>query len=234
MLMTGTPERRPGRRGLPLVGALGTGSFATCKYKCDYDCWHDASNTSDNETFEQVVQRDLSRRSFLRAGAAGLMVLGGSRLVGGATPADAQTVSPPKGSEEPELQKQAAKRLDFTPIEPSRADAVVVPDGYASQLLIRWGDPVLPGAPRWRFDRQTPKAQAGQFGYNNDYVAFMPPPWDSRYENSRIALLWVNHEYTNPELMFADFHRDAPTKDQVDIQMNAIGGTAVEVLRPPR
>jgi secreted PhoX family phosphatase len=231
MLMTATPERRPGRRGLPLVGALGTGSFTTCKYKCDYDCWHDAPNTSDNETFEQVVQRSVSRRSLLRAGAVGLMVLGGSRLVGDAAPANAGTVPPSDAPSGADFEAQAAKRLDFTPIEPSRVDAVVVPDGYASELLIRWGDPVLPGAPRWRFDRQTPEAQAGQFGYNNDYVAFMPLPWGSRYENSRTALLWVNHEYTNPEIMFADFDPDAPTKDQVDIQMNAIGGTVVEIFR---
>ena len=229
--MTGKPERRPGRRGLPLVGALGTGSFATCKYKCDYDCWHDASNTSDNETFEQVVRRSISRRSFLRAGAAGLMVLGGSRLVGGATPADARTISPPTGAQAPELHEQAAARLGFTPIEPSRADAVVVPDGYASELLIRWGDPVLPSAPRWSVDSQTPEAQAGQFGYNNDYVAFMPLPWASRYDNSDRGLLWINHEYTNPEIMFADYDPDAPTREQIDIQMNAIGGSVVEVSR---
>ena len=229
--MSATPEHRSGRRGLPLVGALGTGSFDTCKYKCAFDCWHDAPNTSSNETFEKVVQRAIERRTVLRAAAAGLLVLGGGRMVGGATPAAAQALLPAGASNQGLLEGQSPKQLGFTPIAPTTADAVVVPDGYASELLIRWGDPVLAGAPRWRFDQQTPEAQAGQFGYNCDYVAFMPLPWGSRFENSANGLLWVNHEYTNPELMFADFDASAPTKDQVDIQMNAIGAAVVEIVR---
>ena len=228
--MTGTPKRPSRRRGLPLVGALGTGSYDTCKYKCGYDCWHGPTNPTDNETFASVVQRSMDRRAFLRIGAAGMVAFGAGRLLE-APPAGAATAVPPDPSPTPQVEAQAAKRLDFTPIEPTTADVVVVPDGYVSELLIRWGDPVLPGAPRWRFDRQTPRAQAGQFGYNNDFVAFMPLPWDSRFENSESALLWVNHEFTNPELMFAGYDPDTPTKDQVDIQMYAIGGTILQIAR---
>jgi secreted PhoX family phosphatase len=36
--------------------------------------------------------------------------------------------------------------------------------------------PVLPGAPAFDFDRQTPQAQAGRFGYNNDFMGLLALP----------------------------------------------------------
>ncbi len=86
---------------------------------------------------------------------------------------------------------------------------MVLADGYSNVILIAWGDPIRPGAPEFDFDAQTPADQARQFGYNNDYLAFFPLPWWSA--NSFIGLLWSNHEYTNPELMFRDYDEDNPT-----------------------
>ena len=40
--------------------------------------------------------------------------------------------------------------------------------------MIRWGDPVVPGAPAFDVRTQTPEAQREQFGYNNDYVGVLP------------------------------------------------------------
>ena len=42
-----------------------------------------------------------------------------------------------------------------------------------------------------------PQAQARQFGYNNDYVGYIPIDGSAEH-----GLLVVNHEYTNPHLMF--------------------------------
>ena len=72
-----------------------------------------------------------------------------------------------------------------------------VAEGYDAEVLIRWGDPLVPGlAP---FDPQTLRAgeQAQRFGYNNDYIAFFPLD-----ETGARGLLCVNHEYTSPEVMF--------------------------------
>lgn len=146
-----------------------------------------------------MVQRGLSRRDFLRAtvvvsaaGAVALTASGAEALPAAPT----GTVA---------ARRQAAAALSFTPIAPSSADELIVPDGYSYEILLRWGDPLFPGAPEFDFDNQTGEAQARQFGYNNDFVAFMPLPLPRRRggrPRSRRGLLWVNHECVNPQIMF--------------------------------
>jgi secreted PhoX family phosphatase len=114
--------------------------------------------------------------------------------------------------------------LAFTPIEPSILDDVVVPGGYAWEVLVRWGEPILEGAPGFDFNAQTPAAQAGQFGYNCDYVAFIPTTGTE-------GVLWVNHEFTNPEIMFPDWNQETSTRAHVEIEMAALGGSVVAVER---
>jgi uncharacterized protein len=46
--------------------------------------------------------------------------------------------------------------------------------------------------------------------------------------------LWANHEYTNPELMFRSYDADNPTREQVDIEMAAHGGSVVLIQRAKR
>ena len=76
-----------------------------------------------------------------------------------------------------------------------------VAEGYDVQMLIRWGDPVVAGAPAFDPANQTAAAQAKQFGYNNDYLGLHPLPPGSRAGDR--FLLVANHEYTNSNLMFA-------------------------------
>ncbi len=206
---------------LPIFSAT-PGSHETCRWKCGDACFSQVPNRSGNETFEQVVARGLSRRSFLKGGIASAIVLStaGSVLTGTeralASTGAAADVVPRPG-------------LRFTPIEPTVVDDVVVPRGYDWDILRKWGDPVLPGAPEWDFHHQTAQAQAAQFGYNNDYVAFFSR--GSAGNGNRHGLLWVNHEYTNPELMFPDYDPDQPTREQVDIEMAAHGGSVLQIKR---
>jgi secreted PhoX family phosphatase len=112
-----------------------------------------------------------------------------------------------------------------------------VAEGHEAQVLIRWGDAVLPGAPVFDPRAQTPAAQARQFGYNNDYLGYLPMPGAAN--PSRHGLLVVNHEYTNEELMFPGLGRQDlraiafkdMTADLVGIEMAAHGGSVVEVKR---
>ena len=105
-----------------------------------------------------------------------------------------------------------------------------VAEGYDAEVLIRWGDPLVPGlAP---FDPQTLRAgeQAQRFGYNNDYVAFFPLD-----ETGARGLLCVNHEYTSPEVMFPGVAR--PDRNgfadmaeaRVAVEMAAHGVSVVEI-----
>lgn len=100
-------------------------------------------------------------------------------------------------------------------------------------MLIRWGDPLASNAPAFRLDAQSAAAQAEQFGYNCDFVGFFPlPRWGRRVLT--MGLLAVNHEYTNPELMFPGYVVGNPTREQVDIELAAHGVSIVEVRRRGR
>ncbi|WP_026455561.1 PhoX family protein, partial [Saccharomonospora iraqiensis] len=119
---------------------------------------------------------------------------------------------------------------DFDPVAPNTADAVVVPSGYDQQVVIRWGDPVLPGAPAFDAEAQTAEAQARQLGYNNDFVGLIP-----RDASGRHSLLVVNHEYTTETEMFppGQYDPDAPTEEQVRIGWAAHGMSVLTARRDP-
>jgi uncharacterized protein len=113
-----------------------------------------------------------------------------------------------------------------------------VAQGYTADILLRWGDPILPGAPEFDPMNQSAEAQKRQFGYNNDFVGFVPLPQGSN--GSDHGLLVVNHEYTNEELMFpgVGVEQDAKdvqfsriTKELADIEMAAHGGSVVEIRK---
>ncbi len=90
--------------------------------------------------------------------------------------------------------------------------------------MIRWGEPILRGAPAFDPEKQSAKAQAGQFGYNNDFLALLP----LRGEHGR-QILVANHEYTDEVLMFRDYDPENPTREQVEIAWAAHGLSAVVV-----
>ncbi|MFG3253885.1 PhoX family protein [Streptomyces sp. NPDC048172] len=213
-----------------LVSHPGGRSAMTCRYRCGDACFHEVPNTSDNEYVGDVVARALSRRSVLRAGAVvGATVAAGAALGGGpgATPAAAAPVAEAEGAKK--HGGKPAKGLRFEPVEPNTTDAVTVPEGYAQGVVIRWGEPILRGAPEFDPAKQSAKAQAGQFGYNNDFLMLMPlDSGHGRTEHGR-QLLVANHEYTNEELMFAGYDPKKPTREQVEISWAAHGLSVVAV-----
>ncbi|SDL48798.1 hypothetical protein SAMN05421874_12295 [Nonomuraea maritima] len=200
-----------GRRWLPHT----TGRSAlTCRFRCGNACAHEVANTSGNAYFCDVVEEALSRRGVLRAGVLGALVAGTARACADPVPAAEHEAGAP-----------ADGGLSFEPVPPNTEDALRVPDGYRSSVVVRWGDPVLPGAPAFDFDDQSAEAQGKQFGYNCDFVTMFPMGRDR-------ALLWVNHEYTAESLMFRGYtNGTSATEEQIRIAMAAHGGSVVEIER---
>jgi len=124
----------------------------TCLYRCGNACDHPAPNESDNAYFGNLARAEVSRRGVLQAAGAGAVVLGlaGAGVAGTAQPAAADEMAPtgwqPGHDRSP---------LSFGAVAPNTADALTTADGYAQSVVIRWGDPVLPGAPAFDAANQT-------------------------------------------------------------------------------
>jgi secreted PhoX family phosphatase len=217
------------RKLLPLIGTPsgshpGGRSAMTCRFRCGDACFHEVPNTSDNEYVGDVIAGALSRRSMMRAAAVVTVAAAGAGAAGAAgapqasaTPAAADAAATFRG-------ERSARGLRFSPVPPNTTDAVVVPEGYGQNVVIRWGEPILRGAPAFDPEKQTAKAQEGQFGYNVDFLALLP----LHGERDR-QLLVASHEYTDEVLMFRGYDAANPTREQVEIAWAAHGLSAVVV-----
>lgn len=173
-------------------------------------------------TFGDVLAERLGRRDLVK-GLVGVMAL-------------AAALPPLASSEAAAAATGAAPdRFPFPELTAPPGETIHVAEGHEAQVLVRWGDPVLPGAPAFDPAAQSPQAQAQQFGYNNDFIGFIPLPGR---DPARHGLLVVNHEYTNTELMFPGIGNPTPkndfagmTRDLVDIEIAAHGGSVLEVER---
>jgi hypothetical protein len=178
------------------------------------------ANTTDNPTIAEMIETRLSRRAALLgiAGAGAAATLADQLL--GSTAAVAQAAGP--------------SSFTFTEIAHQLSERDAVAPGYEIQMLIRWGDPMFPGAPAYNPGNITAEAQARQFGYNCDYIDFFPLPMGSN--SSEHGLLAVNHEYTNTNLMWAGLGsgreaRNRTTAAQVAAELEAHGMSFVEVRK---
>ena len=186
------------------------------------------SNPAPARPIGDVVRARLSRRAALR-GLAGVAALADGLVEGAHAQISASQLSiahiPRQGG---------PSTLQFTELRHQLAQGDAVAEGHDIQLVIRWGDPVLPDAPPFDPHGQSGAAQARQFGYNNDYLDFRPLPKGST--NSEHGLLWVNHEYTSTQLMLPGTggraaSRRSTTAEQVAVEMPAHGGSVVEIRR---
>jgi secreted PhoX family phosphatase len=175
-------------------------------------------NPTANPTMGEIISARFSRRGFLKGSLA--------------VSAIAATVSPLALMQAQEARADEGSAFSFTEVEAGVDETHHVAEGYDADILLRWGDAVLPDAPEFDPANQTAEAQSRQFGYNNDYVGFIPLDGSSTH-----GLLVVNHEYTNPHLMFpglvtlaeGEMTLEPLSKEQVDVEMMAHGGTIVEI-----
>ncbi|WP_371873795.1 PhoX family protein [Williamsia phyllosphaerae] len=193
----------------------------TCLYKCGDACRHQPGNTSDNEYFGDVVRTMVSRRSILKGSATVAVGVGAAAALAACGDDSASTSTP---STPPVTGSGSGDGMAFTPVAPNTQDALVVPDGYEQSVVIRWGDPVMPGAPAFDFASQTPQAQEMQFGFNNDFAGLIAI--DGEPNNFYLV---CNQEYTTEEFMFTGYKKLDPTENQARVSMAAHGITVVEV-----
>jgi secreted PhoX family phosphatase len=171
----------------------------------------------------EVIAARFSRRDLLKGSLAVTAITAtvGTRALASTTPSasDRRTAT-----------------FDFAEIEVGVDETHHVAAGHDAQILLRWGDPLFPNAPEFDPQAQTAEKQRRQFGYNSDFVGYLPINGSSDH-----GLLVVNHEYTNEELMFpgagaqdpedAGFHE--VLRERVAIEIAAQGGSVIEIERQP-
>ena len=179
-------------------------------YTADFDMDDQpAAREHAGTAFGEILRRRVSRRGMLK----------GSALLGlqASWPGFARA---PGASGRPPF-RELAHGLDET---------LHVAEGYSCQVLLRWGDPLFPDAPAFDPAHQNPDAQGRQFGYNNDFVEWMPLPRNG--DSSVSGLLVVNHEFVSSSMMHPGTPRARDlARDQVDTEMQALGLSVVEVRR---
>lgn len=167
-----------------------------------------------SDSYERIIGAKLSRR-------AALMGLAGSAALA-AVPS-----LWPKGA-----QAAAGSSLSFEELTRIYDETHHVANGYDAAVLIRWGDPIARDA---AFDPAaiTKDNQSKQFGYNCDFIGYMPLPVGSN--NSAHGLLCVNNEYPDPHIMWPDLTEDdaatKATEDQLRAMQAAWGHTIVEIKK---
>lgn len=183
-----------------------------------------AINPTDNRTMGEIIAARFSRRGFLKGSLA--------------VSAIAATVSPLAMIAADDARAAEGSAFKFDELQAGIDDKHHVAPGYDADVLLRWGDPLFADLPEFEPTKQSAQAQARQFGYNNDYVGYIGIDGSAEH-----GLLVVNHEYTNPHLMFPGIvsivDKDgkkkaevAPlSKEQVDVEMAAHGGTIVEIRK---
>jgi secreted PhoX family phosphatase len=187
------------------------------------------SNQSTSESLNDVQERRLSRRGFVKTSLT--LGIGGAaiQLVGCAGENSEAIIEDDKQWRE---NNPYTSRFDFKEVFHGADETHHVAPDHTANILIRWGDPLFSDAPQFDPLNQTAATQLQQFGYNNDYIGYLSLKPKSG-QNAR-ALLCVNHEYPIPGLMFPNFPSDGYaniTEEQVKVCQAAVGNSIVEVVK---
>lgn len=121
--------------------------------------------------------------------------------------------------------KNETNLLGFKPIASSTKDEVIVPQGYVAKPLISWGDALFSKASAFDekkiIDKKAIENANLVFGDNTDGMSLF------ELQNGN-ALLVVNNEYINPEIMFS--HKgEKTTLDDVHYMQNSVGVSIFEI-----
>ncbi len=191
-------------------------------------------NPSAEPTLGDVINARFERRALLK-GALGAAALGALA----ASPLTALAAAEANAEARADGDTGNLTHFDFSEIAHGVDQTHHVAPGYSANVLIRWGDPVVADAPVFDPGEQSAEAQLRQFGYNNDFIGYIPLPCGS--DNAEHGLLCINHEYSSEEVMFPGLGQyddtdyddtDAGATRQItDVAMACHGGSVIEVKK---
>ena len=161
----------------------------------------------DENDFDKVLEIALTRRGLLKS----VLAVGSVASLGSmAAIAPGEAIA-------------ASDRFAFDAIDTNTLDNITLPEGFSSQVVARWGDPLWSdGAEVDHATRGTADSQSVAFGDNIDGMEV--------FAHGDKTLLVVNNEYTNRQLIWAD-QGDNETQSDDDIIKGkmAHGLTVVEI-----
>ncbi|MCX7889439.1 MAG: PhoX family phosphatase [Rhodobacteraceae bacterium] len=174
---------------------------------------------SNSPDIRSIIAARASRRGFLLGSGATLGAVAAGGFVGSFFSGEAVALD-------------ARSSLAFTELKRIYDATHHVAEGYSADVVVAWGDPMAAGLGAFDPAANDPEGQARRFGYNCDYIAFMPLPKGSA--NSDHGLLCVNNEYVSFNVMYPDRPDDdqgASRLTEAEIRTNnmAIGHSIVEV-----
>lgn len=151
-----------------------------------------------------------NRRSFLQfLGRTGLSITTGGLLL-----SNNACNNPKIPAVENPTSSNPKRPFPLNGIAHSTSDNLELTEGLQYKVLLQWDDVI---------------SEQDRFGFNNDYLAFVP--FD--VTNPKDGMLWVNHEYLH-ELFVSGFtgtDRKKKTKEQVEKEMYSVGGSLIRIKK---
>ena len=175
---------------------------------------------SQQPPIREIIAERVSRRGFLLGSAAGVGIVASQGFVGSLFSGEA-------------VAQVVSSSLGFTELKRVYDDKHRVAEGYHADVVVAWGDPMKASQEAFDMTKLDAATQAERFGYNCDFVAFMPLPKGSN--SSDHGLLCVNNEYVSANVMFDGITEDNAgktlSKEQVALCNMAIGHSIIEVKK---
>ncbi len=222
-----TPKKTPKKSSKTTI-ANSTAASANARSAAEANS-SEVFELGDHPTLAELLDFRISRRDTFKIGLVASMAFA-APAVFKTSKADAATKLTPQIPGLPGIAKKPVESAGFTGIA-ARAitdDAFHVPAGYESQVILRWGDPLVPGAPAFDVNKQSGESQSLQVGFNHDYQHFFADD-----EAGTKGVLAINHEYTTAAQMIPGYN--AATTDMallkrwVDIELAAHGASFAEL-----
>ncbi|MFN5049059.1 PhoX family protein [Roseateles sp.] len=167
-------------------------------------------NPSGNASIHDVIdQVDASRRLFVKSsvGGAALAAAGGLTLGGLVQTVQANTgstLSLPIGFSSVPASTRALN-VSLGGSATAVLDKVVVPTGYTAQLLVAWGDAIMPGGTPFVGDAsESASQQERQYGAHTDGMHFFPFAGLGGLPSSERGILCANNEYTHEDILYSN------------------------------